>query len=268
MAKGSIISDLAISSETLIMSQGNETCSMKDLILSFDVFDTLITRIVLSPKDVFLLMQKQLRHAQPSLPESLIHSFWGARVWAEFSARRMSPAEDIGIADIYRNLGKRCGLSEEQCQCLIAIELKTEETVLVPIQGASELLAEARELGKVAFISDMYLPAAFIRRLLNKFDLIQDDDYLYVSGELGKSKRSGNLFKHVLAHLNRSHKHLIHCGDNIFSDWAVPRSLGIEIHPSINKPINNSKWGHLSARISYAVDLLYARYEMRRCLDA
>ena len=232
---------------------------MPDTVFSFDVFDTLLTRIVLSPKDVFLLITKQLHHIQPALPIRLIRAFWGARVWSEFSARRYSRDEDIGIADIYHNICGRYGLSREQYLQLISLEMKLEETVLKPIDGAAQLVSDARNRGNVAFISDMYLPAEFIRRILIKYDLIQHPDPLYVSGELGLSKGSGNLFRYVLSDLRLAQSQLIHCGDNVFSDRIIPRRLGIQLHPSCQISANQ-----YTARIRYAIDLVQARYIMNR----
>lgn len=232
-------------------------------VFSFDVFDTVLTRIVVSPKDVFLLMQEQLHSISPLLPDRLMRSYWGSRVWAEFSARRNSPAEEITLTDIYCDLGGRYGLSSEQVQQLMALEMRIEAFVLVPIDGALQLVAEARRQGEVVFVSDMYLPTEFVRAVLRKFDLLHDPERIYISGELGVSKGSGRLFQRVLADYELSGSCLVHCGDNVCSDVTVPRRLGIQIHPSVETPSKCPvSYNSVFERARYGVELLRARCQM------
>jgi hypothetical protein len=49
-----------------------------------------------------------------------------------------------------------------------------------------------------------------------------------VSGDIGKTKASGNLFRHLLAQENVPASNIRHTGDNRHSDYAVPRKLGIQ----------------------------------------
>lgn len=196
---------------------------------SFDVFDTVITRTVLRPKDVFHLMQRRLDARHAELPRHLRGCFWGARVWSEFMARRRSVAEDITLMQIYESMARDFELDNAGSNLILSAELAIESEVLVPIDGAVELVAAARSSAPVIFISDMYLPSSFIRGILERSGLFLPGDRLYVSGELGQSKGSGRLFRHVMDDLGIHPDRMVHCGDNPVTDWRVPRSLGIRM---------------------------------------
>ncbi len=236
---------------------------MQGSLFSFDVFDTVLGRILLSPKDVFLLMQVRLDNIRPALPHRLMRSFWGIRVWSEFSVRNSSSKEDITLADIYRDLSKRYSLNRDQELQLTKLELDIERAVLVPMDGAVELVAEARRHGKIVFVSDMYLPSDFISQILRKFNLLRNDEQVYVSGEKGVSKRSGRLYRLVLADFGLLAPEMTHCGDNVRYDIDIPRRLGIQIHPTVEQSSPPAGWyGSACARARYAIELARARLQM------
>jgi predicted HAD superfamily hydrolase len=195
---------------------------------SFDVFDTVLTRNVLYPKDVFHLIQNRIPGRFHEKGSRLGKGFWGRRVWAEFIARRHKIHEDISLADIYRSLAHIYSVDNRLRDRLVELELEVESDVLVPLDGAAALLASCRTHGTgVIFVSDMYLPAAFIRGLLEREGFFLPGDRLYVSGEVGLTKASGNLFRYLLEDLCIAPRQLVHCGDNLGSDFLIPRSLGI-----------------------------------------
>ena len=54
------------------------------------------------------------------------------------------------------------------------------------------------------------------------------DDPLYVSSELEMTKRTGELFKHVLEREGVQPGDLHHCGDSMVGDFLAARKLGIK----------------------------------------
>lgn len=240
----------------------------ENLRYSFDVFDTVLTRTVLRPKDVFHLVGQRLASYHAELFPRLCNGFWGARVWSEFMARRRSVAEDITLLDIYASLARDFGLRDADRSLLTEAELTVESEVLVPIDGAALLLSAVRTDGAgLAFISDMYLPSGFIQGVLERFGLFLPGDRLYVSGELGKSKGSGNLFRHVLGDLNIPPGQLVHCGDNPVTDCRVPRALGIRLFGgnACKKRSFEKLHGYVSL-FHHLEDLGKARMQVRRVL--
>jgi predicted HAD superfamily hydrolase len=236
----------------------------ENLRYSFDVFDTVLTRTVLRPKDVFHLTEQRLAACNKELPEWLRNRFWGARVWSEFMARRRSGAEDITLMDIYQSFALDFGLNDSGRKFLMETELVVESEVLVPIDGAAVLLNAARtDRGGLVFISDMYLPSAFIQGVLERLGLFLPGDRLYVSGELGKSKGSGNLFRHVLDELDIKPGQLVHCGDNPVTDCRVPRALGIRWYgEQAYEPQGNEKIRGYVSLFYHLCDLGKARIQV------
>lgn len=256
---------------------------LKMRVFSFDVFDTVITRTVLHPKDVFCLLQQRLETlggGEPgtgwlgvqapdaqglNLPRQLSGCFWGARVWSEFLARRSTGADDITLALIYQTMSCTFGLADAVSERLLSAELEVESEVLVPIDGAQRLVDHARQTGPVVFISDMYLPAGFIQWILERSGLFLPGDRLYVSGELGLSKVSGKLFRHVLDDLGIQPGQLVHCGDHPLSDGRVPRALGVRLLQEPAGPsAANERFRGYAALFQHLNDVRRARMQIKR----
>lgn len=228
-------------------------------VYSFDIFDTIVTRKVIAPRDVYAIVQEELGAMDSNLPVILRKKFWAFRVWAEFMARRQSPAEDISLTDIYALLARQLDLSAGQQELLMSKELEMESLLMLPITGSQSLIAELRQKGAVVFVSDMYLPADFIRNLLVSFGFFMTGDRLYVSGNLGLSKASGGLFRHVLDDLGCSPHGMHHIGDNLWSDFIVPRRFGIESSLVFNEHCGRQlRFMHMKKQYSYALDLAKA----------
>ena len=72
---------------------------------------------------------------------------------------------------------------------------------------------------------------------IKNFKLINN---VYISSEIKKLKKTGNLFKHVLEKENVNPSEVVHIGDNITSDFNVPKNLGLRtIHYGSTKFLND-----------------------------
>ena len=108
------------------------------------------------------------------------------------------------------------------------MRLEAEEELLVPIAAIREQVRMSRRKGnRIVFVSDMYLPMEFIERQLRRHGFAEAGNGVYVSGEIAKTKASGDLFRHLLEQENVPATHVWHMGDHPRSDYAVPRNLGI-----------------------------------------
>jgi hypothetical protein len=87
-----------------------------------------------------------------------------------------------------------------------------------------QLQAQGR---RVIYISDMYLPPAVVKEMLERCGYQVPDGSLYVSNELGLTKSSGNLYKHVIAKEGISARQLLHCGDGVKTDYLGARKAGV-----------------------------------------
>lgn len=197
-------------------------------VISFDIFDTLLKRKVNNPKDVFQLMQLNIGEKIPN--------FKDRRIKAEEKARLINNPREITLDDIYDNFS---GLDEYQKDYLKELELKFEETVLIPNKPIVDLFNECIKNNKTVFIiSDMYLPLAFIKQILDDLG-ISGYTKLYLSSDRHLTKRSGALFSLYLKENDLEEKDCIHIGDSWESDYKKPRSKNIAaIH--IPRITNNS----------------------------
>jgi len=189
-------------------------------VITFDIFDTTLFRETGAREDVFSLVGKQIGDLVDGLQLSAAE-FRKHRIAAEKNAIQASSQEDdfqVTLEDIYIYLQKSLGISDATREKIRVQELEVEYEVVKPGKGVREIIGSAREQRKkVIFVSDMYLPSEFLRKLLRKYDLIRDEDRVFVSCEHSKSKWSGRLFGHVVEQCGPSHRYF-HIGNCLHAD--------------------------------------------------
>lgn len=191
--------------------------------ISFDVFDTLILRKLLFPQDVF----KQL--AEYAETTYGIKDFNVIRTYTETETRNQKQLscgiEDITIDDIYAELS--CRYPEFPTEDLKEKELSLELECCTCNPLAKKMFDACISAGKrVIIISDMYLGKRFVEKLLHSCGYSGWSN-VFVSGDLGKMKSTGNMYRHIIDCFRVDVSRWLHIGDNPHSDVNVPRSLGI-----------------------------------------
>ncbi len=181
-------------------------------VISFDVFDTLLFRPYNKPSDLFLHLEKKYAKG----------NFAGIRINAERVARtKIREGEEITLGDIY-------ALMPSDMQFLMQKEVELEKEKLFADDKNKSLFDYFRNAGrKIVLTSDMYLSSSVISDALSK-NGIEGYHKIYLSSEVKKTKRTGNLFKHICDDLKIKPNELVHIGDNEQSDWLVPKELGIK----------------------------------------
>lgn len=154
---------------------------------SFDVFDTLIARRYITSKPIFVQLAAEFQ----------IQDFVERRIKADTGFRDLD-----GIYEVM-------GISKE----VMARELALEHEQTFPIQENIDRVAHGDML-----ISDMYIPGSQILSLVRHAGL-EKQVTLYQSNG---GKANGSLWKRL--HPNPP---ALHLGDNRFSDFEKPMSLGI-----------------------------------------
>lgn len=176
-------------------------------VVSFDIFDTLLVRPALHPKDIFHLIAAK------------VNSAYGV----DFINMRWNAEEETGLTnptihDIYAHIQRKYRLDAATSEALLAEEIRCETTLLAPREDIRACYDEAVKLGKrIIAVSDMYLPAETLHSLL------QSKGYghictLYVSCEYDKRKSDGALYDSVIAEENVHPSEILHIGDNAQSD--------------------------------------------------
>ena len=195
---------------------------MKREYVSFDVFDTCLIRRCGRPYKIWDLMADELFEKDDSRGRL---SFTGNRSLAEKKASYGSlyPTFD----DIYQELNvAQWGFERSS---VMNLEMEIEEQELFPNPEMLKMVKQYREKEfKIAFVSDMYLPTEFIRKILIKYGFCQEKDLVFVSAYCKASKYDGTLFDVVLRESQTNARQWIHYGDNERSDYRVPRSKGIK----------------------------------------
>jgi HAD superfamily hydrolase (TIGR01549 family) len=193
-------------------------------VISFDVFDTLISRKVTNPTDIFDLIEKKTGK----------RGFAKKRIMAEMCARgRISKGiEDVSIDDIYNEFKNRDFGSLKRNE----IDEELESCYKNP--NGYKLYSLARKKNKMIIaVSDMYLPSYIISKILLNASY-PDIRRLFVSNEHRKTKSTGHLFSLVLEELNIDSNKIMHIGDNYRSDVLGAGKAGIL---GLHFPANNAQ---------------------------
>ncbi len=204
------------------------------MIHSFDVYDTVITRTFARPPDLFYaLMRRVLADSgRPEPAGEVLEEMVTWRLGLERKARaeaRAAGRQDVTFASIYGQCGGATHWGLDPA-ALMAAEIELEKAATRPVPQMAERIARLRGDGaRIVFVSDMYLPGAVIREILEGHGLARPEDGVYVSGDVGLTKSSGDLFRHVLAAEGARPADMRHVGDNLHSDVAMARRLGIPV---------------------------------------
>lgn len=199
---------------------------MSSKVSSFDVFDTVLTRLVGEPTSLFWLLGSRAI-TQGNWPHS-IESFVLARIAAERTVRIRSHPHEVTLSAIYTEIAFRYGLSTDTIVACSVLEVDLETAVLRAIPETTDIVKMNREADcEIIFISDTYFPLVNVRRWLIDCGVATDSDKIVTSSEVGLTKLSGMLFDYLLE--KRSSKSAwLHLGDNKISDVVMPRSRNIQ----------------------------------------
>lgn len=208
------------------------------VLYSYDIFDTVLTRAVYQPEGIFSIMQARMSsasgadHELMSVPSALKGDFCNIRHEYEKIARTMASKEEITLDDIYSLIAQNFSLTASQKQLLISLERETELACSLPIKATvQEILARLKAHEKVVFISDMYLDEQLVREMLVKASPEFAKVPLYLSSTCGFTKSSGRLFDYVKEQEHAAYDSWVHKGDNRHSDVKKPQELGIGTSP-------------------------------------
>jgi FMN phosphatase YigB (HAD superfamily) len=219
-------------------------------LLSLDVFDTALIRVMGTPASLFLILGKRLLAA--GVIRCSAEAFARARIEANRRARA-NAGRGVGLADIYGELQYALDLTDAERDGIRAEELALEEELIRPVPGAAERLAHARASGlAVAFLSDMYLPSSFIRGQLERHGLWMDGDGCYVSCEAGCGKEDGRGYRLMAQAENVPLRRVIHRGNDPRADVTAAWAAGATAEPFLEGNLN--RYEEALASHSYATE--------------
>lgn len=184
-------------------------------VVSFDVFDTLISRKCNPPEAVFAYVAQAMGRYETD--------FVAKRVETERKLRKTQKKE-VTISAIYSQI--------ESCKDLVDQYIRAEEDAEMRLcvcnREMKQVYDNVKQYNKhIYIISDMYMNSEFIDKLL-KNNGYGGYEHLYVSSEFGITKSTGKLFTYVLNRSEYPASRIVHIGDNYKSDYFMPRLKGMK----------------------------------------
>ena len=159
-------------------------------LVAFDIFDTLLTRPLLTADHTKKLIAFELS-------ERLADAFLAYRQRAELETRR-NLGIDIDLNRIYRHFQVLTGLDWADVAIIRDTERRIEISSVQARPAVIQLMTLAKALGKrVVLVSDMFLPIEDVEEMLKRND-ISGWDRIYLSSNEGVRKDTGKLYQRLL----------------------------------------------------------------------
>ena len=189
-------------------------------IITFDIFDTLISRKTISPSTIFDILEKNVEKKYK------IENFKALRQNAEYNVRvEKNFIGDCSIDEIYSNLEKTISLEKKEIEKIKEMEIELEIKFAIPKRDMLEIFNHLVDNNKkIILISDMYLTSEIIEKMLNKCGY-KGWNKLLVSSEVGLRKDNGTIWDYYFNDIAKDKK-TIHVGDNEQSDVQQLCDLG------------------------------------------
>jgi len=191
-------------------------------IISFDIFDTLLTRKVLFPDEIMWLVELKLNKCF-----KIQTNFFELRKLSEQNARE-TLKKDVSYSDIYNSLKEISNLSANIIAEAKKLEFDLEKENLIPREEMVEIFMECiKEKKQVWLVSDMYLEKSQIEELL-KINMLSGYDKLVVSNSYNARKDDGKLWEILIKNEIENKTKFLHIGDNEHSDIQQTIDRGLK----------------------------------------
>lgn len=200
--------------------------------ISFDIFDTLIKRNVMNPKDIFIFVDERYKRKKGKKNE--LKDFVLQRINIEKKLRE-NKGKEITLNEIYNDLALIYG--DDVASELKKIECEVEIDLCCPNLQVKSIYENCIKFEKkILIITDMYLNRDTIKKMLDKCGY-EKYDKLYISSENRLTKESGELYKFIKKDLQIDETRWLHIGDNKKSDYNQAIKNGI--NAKLIKTIDN-----------------------------
>lgn len=179
----------------------------KNEVISFDIFDTLVTRKTTEPMDLFHIIERRLN------------------LGSEFVKKRLEVEQNLrntaSLKKIYNQLPKKFAHGYE-------VEKELEMQLCIARKDVVDAFNYAIKQGKELYlITDIYHDKNFVVSLLEQCGIYGYKD-IFISCELGKRKSDNTLWEHYKEIIKA--KKALHVGDNKTSDIKNAANIGINTY--------------------------------------
>ncbi|EOS21343.1 methionine biosynthesis protein MetW [Lachnospiraceae bacterium A4] len=187
-------------------------------IISFDIFDTLITRKIYRPDDLFKVIGQKVNNIL-----NMNIDFYGIRKKAEQEVWDEADSE-TNIHKIYLKFAQLAQIELADAEKIKNIEIETEYEFVIPRRDMRKVFNKLRDNGKrIVLVSDMYLTSDIIEKMLIKCGYSGYHD-IWVSCEKKARKDKGDIWELFFKTYNQ--ENIVHVGDNLRSDIQILSDSG------------------------------------------
>lgn len=220
-------------------------------IITFDVYDTLVCRVIYKDRDLWHLVEREYQKRNYTKPIG----FYKKRETADHKARKTYPYREVTLDEIYEVFAELYG--QELADACKALEIELEINLTFPNDEVIEAYQYALQQGKkVYIISDMYLTDTIIGQVLDH-NRISGYDKLFVSCIYRKTKHEGGaLFSAVLEEIQADAKDVLHIGNDAKADIQQSKAVGLDAY-LIKPPSRKSYVDETKAKGDLDYSLLY-----------
>lgn len=192
----------------------------QDEYISFDIFDTLISRPFYEPTDLFELMDMEFEKLMISSIKFKKIRMDSEKLVRERYGKKFPRWQDVTIDEIYDQMGRIYDIPAKIIQKLKIKEIELELEFCNSRNAGKELFEVALLSGKkVIIVSDMYLKEDTIKEILKK-NGYEDYHKLYLSSEIRLTKNNGSLYGYIKKELGvPGPVHIFHIGDTWQNDY-------------------------------------------------
>lgn len=191
-------------------------------LLSLDIFDTVVWRMVPEPIDVFFLVADHIARNGWMHDSSSRESFVRERIGAERRARKKTSSLEVTLDEIYREF-PRGYLREISPRRAASLEFEVEKGLVRVNPDVRSIIDLARERGlDVAFVSDTYFTPPQVHELVGI-----DVDHMVLSCQERVSKYHG-LHGRLIDKAGVQPSRILHVGNDFYADVEGPGVFNIE----------------------------------------
>ncbi len=231
----------------------------KHEIVTFDIFDTLLVRKTMFPKDIFEVVEK-----------SFAHYSWALFDFANTRQNAEKLCYEAGINptiyQIYEKIYDITGCSKDILDKYLEKEIATEKQFLCARKSMLKFFNDIKQEKEIYLVSDMYLPSDILAEILQECGFT-GYKAIYVSCEYGCSKAEGLFDKFIQDDLHR--RKAIHIGDNEVADGRCAANAGLSYYTIMNKTemLENSSYRELVDKAKTILDKMVIGLFCNRAFD-
>ena len=182
--------------------------------ISFDFFDTLVTRKVLRPQQVFFSIKNVLQRQRWRENDAFF-----VKNFVEFRTKFLSASYVIfSLEELYEKIQHEFRISDYCRKFCYNTEMAVEEKLILPRYDMISLFSSISTLKKCFIISDTNFSSKNIKQLCDKFGLCVNSGKIITSSEARFSKENGRLYDFYLQKIGSNGSNCIHIGDNRIAD--------------------------------------------------